>query len=317
MEVPTAFINCEDNSTKKASCYVFTFHNWTDEIWNKFKNLSNIYYISMSQEICPKTKTPHIQGYVQFMTRYRYRSIFKMIGADFFVRHAKGDEFQNWDYTSKTEGTYYCWGSPVKQGQRNDIIQLRDDIKEGMSFEEYCKSTPNYQGLMIFPKIVPYVEPKRVGRPECYWFWGLTGRGKTFAADEICGLNRRITIKNDFWLGYDGWDTVVIDDYREGACPFVDLLRWLDEGSCVVNTKQGHRQLRAMKIVITSPFHPRDTFTRLPRGERIEQLESRLKEIREFTGPDRRRGPILPPTSVQELLSKNWSWQNMKIDEFI
>ncbi len=46
--------------------YIFTLNNYTDENIHQLKEL-NLKYLVIGYEIAPKTKTPHLQGYLEFL----------------------------------------------------------------------------------------------------------------------------------------------------------------------------------------------------------------------------------------------------------
>lgn len=91
-----------------------------------------------------------------------------------------------------------------------------------------------------------------------YWFWGETGAGKSYRAEqEASDDGRRLYRQNGsaWWDGYDGDELVIIDDLDETA-KFRDLLKILDVYNVLVPTKGSHQWLKAEIIWVTASYHP-------------------------------------------------------------
>nr|WQA30167.1 MAG: rep protein [Cressdnaviricota sp.] len=78
--------------------------------------------------------------------------------------------------------------------------------------------------------------------------------------------------------GYDAHEDVIIDDFREGWCPFPTLLRLLDRYPYRIEVKGASRQFLAKRIFITS-CHPPDKVYNNIRDEDMLQLGRRIDMI--------------------------------------
>lgn len=252
-----------------------------------------------------KDGTPHYQGYLRFRSQRTIGSVIKKlrvmdgkliakkenetnnVGNDVQIARA-GDE-TNRRYCSKGEETEH-WregrslnpqiiidhGTPSAPGTRNDLHSIRDMIMEGATMNDVVQNTTSYQGLKAAAIYLTYCETKRNVMPTVVWLWGRTGTGKTLAARQwlpdawMSGKSLR------WWQGYDGQKDVIIDDFRGDFCTFHELLRILDRNPYTVEVKGGSRQLKAERIVITSPYPPQLAYRKC--GENIGQLMRRINE---------------------------------------
>lgn len=139
--------------------------------------------------------------------------------------------------------------------------------------------------------------PRNINR-RVLWFYGITGSGKTMEAVRLMMEK----YNEEYWMsagdlktfknGYNGEEGVILDDLRCSDIKFNDLLRLCDRYKYSVNVKGTVIPWLARDIIITSPYHPCETFVKLNRNtnnwecrEDIEQLIRRIK-IFEFPRPD-------------------------------
>lgn len=122
-----------------------------------------------------------------------------------------------------------------------------------------------------------------------HWFYGSTGTGKTRSAYEISPLAYFKSPTNHWWDGYEGQETVIIDDYRVDFCKFSQLLRLFDRYPLSVEVKGGTVEFLAKDIYITTPKSPQDTWASRTE-EDLAQLMRRIEDVRCFDEP--RLAPI-------------------------
>lgn len=72
--------------------------------------------------------THHIQGYLYFDNAISFSSIKNQLGRA-HIEKSRGTPQQNIDYCSK-DGDFYEFGTRPNQGQRNDLIEIRNRIKK-------------------------------------------------------------------------------------------------------------------------------------------------------------------------------------------
>lgn len=148
--------------------------------------------------------------------------------------------------------------------------QLADDFF--VSFIRYEKGFRSYQRLKSV---------KRDWVMEIFIIVGPSGTGKSRYA--------RTTYPDAFWKqsgpwwdGYDGEETVVIDEMYGHCFPYTELLKLMDRYPYSVPVKGGTIEFISRRLVFTSNQHPRDWYS----SERTHQVsweESPLyRRIREY-----------------------------------
>lgn len=112
--------------------FCITDNNYGERDIDIFKSIECIKYGVLGKEIA-STGTPHLQGYVQLKegkTIKAFQKILKNAGLRVSVIVARGNWQQNNKYCTK-DGNAIEWGTPKKQGKRNDIHELYEAIKSG------------------------------------------------------------------------------------------------------------------------------------------------------------------------------------------
>lgn len=142
--------------------WCFTLNNWTeDEKSQLIMYFQGASYI-IGDEICPSTKTPHLQGYVEFKNQKCFSAL-KKINPRISWRHAKGNKEQNITYCSKE--TNYTSNFPIPR-------------KEQILNNEYKDVTWRPWQQMILDIIETKPDRRTIN-----WFWEEKGNeGKTFIA---------------------------------------------------------------------------------------------------------------------------------------
>lgn len=256
--------------------YCFTWNNYTKDTEEYLKNLDYKYMI-YGHEICPTTKTPHLQGYIEFKNERYFYAVCKLFkGARISVRMQPSDN--NIKYCSKDKDLFED-GIPDKQGKRNDLQKLRDELKDGATMKEIVNNY-NLQNIKVAEKWLEYNEIKRNWKPEVIWLYGDTGVGKSKLARQMC-TDEEPYVKNNkskWWRGYDHQSNVILDDLRSSWMDYTDLLAILDRYEYTVENKGGYRSLLAKKIIITCNVHPRRIYDFL-KDDSIRQLLRRIDTI--------------------------------------
>lgn len=266
--------------TRKYRNVCFTINNPQPQEIEILKMWPQVTYIVMGDEICPKTLTPHIQGYLELKTVVLGSTIKnKMPRAH--IEQRFGTAQQASDYCKK-EGRFLEAGVISLQGQRNDLIALADDILAGYNMRRVACERPDMfikynRGIMAFHALI---QKPRAEKPKVIVFYGKSGSGKTRLAKS------RMTDKESYtwspaqgqWFdGYMGEKTVLFDEFR-GQLPFGQILSLLDRYDTKVQYKGGMIEFQAIEIFMTSPSHPKDWYQTVG-NDRIDQLLRRIDEI--------------------------------------
>lgn len=267
----------ETNTRSRAWC--FTLFNFTDEDETRIQGLE-CKYLVYGHEICPKTGTPHLQGFISFNLQKTFSAVQKLFPQGIHLGMRKTSDFLASNYCKK-DGDYFEKGEFPQQGKRTDLDQIREVLKTTNSMRKVVEVAQSYQSVKMAEQILKYHEVSRAWKPEVYWFYGATGTGKTKLAYEMLGEDCYTCLSTGRWFdGYDAHENVLIDDMRKDFMKFHELLRLIDRYAMRVETKGGTRQFLAKKIIITSCFEPQKMFeTR----EDIRQLLRRIDKIYMFS----------------------------------
>ena len=269
--------------SSRSRCYAITYFNFDDSSLDKLKTESRLTYCIFGREVCPKTGREHLQGYVQFKEKVAFSTMCDLLNNKAHIEPAIASDSANFKYCSKEGNLFYENGVRKKQGQRNDIHSACQMIQEGSSMKEvallnpvpyvkYHRGFEKYKALMIEPRNSP---------PEVTVLYGSTGTGKSRTAREICPDAYIWGPEQLHWFdGYEGQEEAIFEEFR-GQLPFGMMLRLLDRYDCRVQTKGGTIQFVSIKIVITSPVHPRQWYNIFEFHEdKIDQLLRRITSVK-------------------------------------
>lgn len=122
--------------------YCFTTNNYTDDDIIDATSLYGIYdcdYLIIGFEEGEKG-TPHLQCYVFFSNKISFNTL-KTILPRSHIEVAKGNPEQNFTYCSKDD--YIEFGELPKSGKRTDLIDMYNDIKNGIQLAELADKYPS------------------------------------------------------------------------------------------------------------------------------------------------------------------------------
>lgn len=283
-------------SAERKYNYIFTWNNYNDDVE---KVLGNFYeahcvYLTYGREIAPETGTPHLQGYFELKSAKTITAIQKNIKKlDFnigfsYLAVRLGSQQDAIDYSQK-DGDVVELGTPKSQGSRTDLTEIRtiltEDPQQGLrrvseeyfgSFIRYHRGFTLYQNMQLRPRDLNVP-------PEVYWYWGLSGTGKTRSAFELQDNDSaQIYVKDNskWWDGYIQQPLVVIDDFDVNEFGFRQFLQVIDRYPKNVEVKGGSIPLNSPIIVITCEHHPDDIYH--DNENKIAQIVRRLTKILEF-----------------------------------
>lgn len=272
-------------STGRYREFVFTINNYTENDLELLCKL-NYRYIITGYEGKEEGKTPHIQGYIYFKDAKTFTSLKKyMPRAHIEVRAKDSTSHAAIEYCKK-EGHYDEDGEPPTQGERTDIKNVANMIKEGKKVKDVAMAYPEvyikfHRGIQALRNII-LSDNKRVDKPEVIVYYGRTGTGKSFSAFRDTDSNDRYVWggeQGQWFDGYDGEKHVILEEFR-GQLPFSMLLRLLDKYEMRVQVKGGFVNFVATKIIITSPEHPKKWYSSLSSNDgKLDQLIRRIDKI--------------------------------------
>lgn len=278
--------------TKKSKSWFFTWNNYTENsepYLKKCFELGEFTYLKYQKEIGEDKKTPHLQGLFQTPTAITWKSCTNkfMIPHIETCRSLTGANNYVEKKETAIEGSQVILGEITFQGKRNDLNDLVNDIKNGMTTGEIMLKYPgNYlrynRGI---EKMMNKLQPKRKGwKPYCIYIKGDGGTGKSKLAENIMDKNGYDTYYQDgtqWWDGYDGETGVIIDEFKGMDIQFMNRL--IDYYPMAVQIKGGYIGFNKCKlIIITSNYTLEELYTEEKDKKVLECLKRRIDRFIEL-----------------------------------
>jgi len=294
--------------------WCFTINNW--DVHDRFRCGALVpgeaEWLCYQPELAPGTGTPHLQGAVSFKHPRDLGGVKRSLGPRVHLEPMAGSAEQSRVYCSKAESRDPAAGfgfvefgkCPVGlgkgRGARTDAEGVVSLLRSGGSFAKIAEIYPSFalrcSGGVL--RVQAALARGRDFKTQVSWYWGPTGTGKTRAAFEEAGSSAYFKMSgNRWWDGYEGQETVVVDDYRRDFSTFSELLRIFDRYPLRVEAKGSSTQFVAKRIWITTPKDPTATWEGRT-GEEISQLLRRIEVIKHFPGDVVEVFPLFVPGFV-------------------
>lgn len=284
VEAVAQFENLEptyNDRSRKSRAWVGTWNNFQEIDYLTLLNDNQFKYIVIGREIAPTTGTPHMQLYFYTKQCKTWNSI-----------HTKYPDM--WFEPAKTTvaAIKYCkkcnnWeekGDPpvtIREGSRRGGQKTKDNYIEaktlaiagnldGIAADIYIK---HYSSLKTIQRD-HLALPADLDKPCGIWIYGPTGTGKSHKA-RVDYPNAYMKLPNKWWDGYQGQDSVLIDDFDiSHACLGYHLKIWADRYSFSAEVKGSTIGIRPKFLIITSNYHPEEIW-----GDKPKSLEPILRRF--------------------------------------
>lgn len=222
-------------------------------------------YAVWQLEMAPTTGQLHYQGYVEFDTTMSLSTLQQLDGLEgAHWESRRGTAEQASDYCEKEEtrvdGPWH-FGVRSSQGKRSDLVRVAERIRAGDSLVRIAEEDPatviRYQrGFSWYASLHAR---QRNWPMEILVLVGPSGCGKSrYAMENFPGAYWKPP--GQWWPGYQGEETVVLDEFYGSSMPFGELLRLCDRYPLTVETKGGHCAFTSKRLVFTSNQHPKDWY---------------------------------------------------------
>lgn len=239
--------------------FVFTLNNYTDEHYTKCCDFitSHCKYGIVGKEIGEKG-TPHLQGFCNLTKPMRFNAIKQHLHNTIHIEKANGSDEDNQRYCSKA-GNFFEKGSPVVQGQRSDLSNVVDRIKDGKSLTDIAMEFPTqfiryHRGIRELLQVIKPIPPRDF-KTYVYYYWGPPGSGKSKRALEEARSIDKDSIyykpRGLWWDGYKQQKNVIIDDFY-GWIKYDEMLKICDRYPYKVQVKGGFEEFTSTRLWITS-----------------------------------------------------------------
>lgn len=201
--------------SKRSKRWCFTLNNYTVEEESMLRQLcledKELDYCVFGHEV-GSNETPHLQGYLELKKRRTLRSLKNLIGNRYHFSIARGTAEENLNYCTKQDEDAFVYGSPMKQGERTDLEEIKTRLDGGSNELEIANDF--FSKWVIYRKsFVVYASLKQEPRSfktKVVCLWGATGTGKTrFCYDQVQDL--AVWSPGDYqWFdGYRGQEIVI------------------------------------------------------------------------------------------------------------
>lgn len=284
----------------------------------KIWNLTTTYMLFGPIEWTEENKKPHFHMFVSWTHSKKVPTILKILPSKIY--HIE-------PAMTQSEAIEYCWktnpndilefGEQPKQGERTDLKELlkkyqfnineiknnepelyrkfRSGLIDICEYHQSKKSMLDWLGLKENEN--GEIEKKEYKPTIVHWFFGPTGKGKTYEVKKILSsriLNNELkpdditridNFKGDFAIGDLNVESkiVIIDEFRGDKLKLGELLQLID--GCNVNIKGSKLYIHAEEIFITSCQHPKEAYHSV-KSDKVDQLMRRLIDIRNFGSDD-------------------------------
>ena len=210
--------------------------------------------------------TEHYQFFVAFPRRRTVRVASNILQNVFgpchveVARDVRASERYCRKIDSRVDGPWSNVNNPntLGQGARTDLAAIAERISEGASLRTVALEFPTE--FMRYPSGVAryhalYSEPAGEEEVRGIWIFGEPGIGKSHYVREKYGDSLFVKSMNKWWDGYDGEETVLLDDYDLGGkCLGHYIKIWADKWPCRGEVKGATTALRYKRFVCTSNY---------------------------------------------------------------
>lgn len=241
-----------------------------EDFFGEFGKLKGKYCVYQLEK-CPETGRLHLQMFLQFDNQIRLSTI-KDLCPGAHAEPCKAAEKNNERYCSKEASRLagpWTYGVKVTKGQRTDWDHVKEMAEAGNKCREivlaHPKLAPCVKGINVIIDCVrgpaPTMRDVRV-----FFLWGETGVGKTHRArnkypDAYVTHGKYYEGKS--FDGYDGEDTLIMDEWRWDEWPLTLVNTLLDKFSCTLQCRYYNRQARWTRVIILSNQQPSDCYPAL------------------------------------------------------
>lgn len=242
---------------KSSKNYTFTLFNYTPMDVALLKALP-VRYIIFGFEVCPDTKKEHLQGYLVLRKEKTFTACKNFVGiSHIHLEIARKDSLANYDYCSKDKNFIEEGDRPMTSREKGLDEKARwetsrelakqgklDDIDADIYIRMYRTLKEIRKDHMVKPVANDQLDNR--------WVCGPSGCGKSRAlAVEFPDAYYKMS--NKWWDGYQGEETVIIEDLDENhKCLVHHLKIWGDHGAFLAETKGGAIYIRPKRIIVTS-----------------------------------------------------------------
>lgn len=275
-----------DKEFKQCRNWCFTdfgLTNW-ETLYQDNKDI--IRYICWGREICPKTKKPHHQGWIQFVNKKTLGGVKKLMG-NIHLAQCLGTELQNDKYCKK-DGNFKEFGKFKIQGHRTDFENIKKKLDEEVPMLEIAEDhfgdyLRYFKGMEKYQELVAKEKSKEFRNVEVIVHCGATGTGKTREAMKEATYKTE-GAKLKWWDGYKNDKCIVIDEFANQVT-ITELLNLLDGYQLRLDVKGCHTYARWEKVYLTTNLSWDEWYPNA-HPEHRKALARRISVWKNFVNPE-------------------------------
>lgn len=248
-------------SKNQSRRFCFTWNNYSNDVITVLSDFYQVHcnYLVYGKEV-GASGTPHLQGFFTLKKKKLTIAALRNLGLACHLEVAKGDSLQCSQYCKK-DNDFEEFGITPTPGQRTDLAEVADMVKQGKSITEIADAKP-----VTFMRYGRGIRDLKLVLATKYehdsvrgiWYYGLPGTGKSYRARQEYP-HAYIKAQNKWFDGYAGEDAIILDDLDTHLLGH-HLKIWADRYSHTGETKGGTVQLRHKVFVVTSNYHPNGLF---------------------------------------------------------
>jgi len=237
----------------RARNFTFTMNNYqTTELVDGL----DCRYIIYGREV-GESGTPHLQGFVSFDSMKSMTQVIGLLpGCHIEIARTSTAAIEY----CKKEGDFTERGeAPMSQKRKGEFNAERWSVAKKAAIEGRLDDVPEdiyvqYYRTLKEIKKDNMVKPEDLQEIENIWICGPPGCGKSRGARErFPGAYFKLC--NKWWDGYQGEETVIIDDWELDHKVLGHHLKiWGDRYSFLAETKGGALHIRPKRIIVTSNY---------------------------------------------------------------
>lgn len=236
----------------------FTQHSYTPETYAALQEFAKTkcLYMVLGKEVCPTTARPHLQGFLYFENPHAYPSkAFRAISHGAHDEIMRGTPRQAAEYCKK-DGDWWEHGNVPTQGARTDWDTALNDLRDHQSPIHAIDQQPHLAPCIRALERYQQLSIKSTHRElKVYVLIGEPGTGKSrWAWENFPDLYSKP--EGQWWDGYSGQDTVLLDDYY-GEISYPTFLKVLDRYPVLLPVKGGFVAAKYTTVIVTSNSPPR------------------------------------------------------------
>jgi len=269
--------------------WCFTINNPDDRDYSQVRTVETV--CKGWQTEIGGSGTPHIQGWLVLKNARTLKGLKKDL-TKAHLEPMKGTIQDSITYCSKPEGMFIPYEQigdlPPGQGARTDLKELGERIRNGeTTVKKILEEDPTkyHQYGRTLEKLAGLAERKkhRTWQTRGIWIWGPSGVGKSHRAFEGYSDETHYIWQYDdkgWQEDYDGQETIIMDELRQGKLKYEDLLRLLDKYPMKLSQRgKAPVAFLGKTIIITSSLPPEDIYRMENTKDSLAQLLRRIEIV--------------------------------------